>query len=100
MLLLRRPLTSPLYCEPSDSRAVQTLIFLYREEFGVTNNQASTYTTWYNAVISSGLTGDLIWQAGSHFSDGDSPNDGFAVYPDGAAYPVVKQFAATLKSRG
>ena len=33
------------------------------EEFGVTNNQSSTYTTWYNTVITSGLTGDLIWYA-------------------------------------
>ena len=31
------------------------------EEFGVTSDQASTYTTWYNTIISSGLTGDLIW---------------------------------------
>ena len=31
------------------------------EEFGVTDNQASTYTTWYNTIITSGLTGDLIW---------------------------------------
>lgn len=31
------------------------------EEFGVTDNQASTYTAWYNTIISSGLTGDLIW---------------------------------------
>jgi hypothetical protein len=31
------------------------------EEFGVTSNQAATYTAWYNAIISSGLAGDLIW---------------------------------------
>lgn len=31
------------------------------EEFGVTDSQAATYTAWYNSVISSGLTGDLIW---------------------------------------
>lgn len=31
------------------------------EEFGVTSDQATTYTAWYNEVISSGLTGDLIW---------------------------------------
>ena len=31
------------------------------EEFGVTDDQVSTYTSWYNAVVSSGLTGDLIW---------------------------------------
>jgi len=70
------------------------------EEFGVTANQASTYTTWLSTIVSSGLTGDLIWQAGSHLPDGDTPNDGYAVYPDGAVYPVVKQYAASLKSRG
>ncbi len=31
------------------------------EEFGVTDNQATVYTAWYNEIISSGLTGDLIW---------------------------------------
>ena len=31
------------------------------EEFGVTDSQASTYTAWYNTVITSGLAGDLIW---------------------------------------
>lgn len=55
------------------------------EEFGVTSNQASTYSTWFAQIESSGLTGDLIWyvdfiynvdftnspacrQAGSHLS--------------------------------
>lgn len=36
------------------------------EEFGVTDNQAATYTTWYNTVISSGLAGDLIWCVRPH----------------------------------
>jgi mannan endo-1,4-beta-mannosidase len=31
------------------------------EEFGVTSNQAQVYTAWFNEVVSSGLTGDLIW---------------------------------------
>jgi mannan endo-1,4-beta-mannosidase len=71
------------------------------EEFGVvTANQSTTYTLWLNTVISSGLTGDLIWQAGSHFSTGDTPNDGYAVYPDGPIYPIVKAHAAALKARG
>ncbi|KIJ37692.1 glycoside hydrolase family 5 protein [Sphaerobolus stellatus SS14] len=48
------------------------------EEFGVTVNQASTYQLWYNTIISSGLTGNLIWQAGSQLSTGPSPNDGYA----------------------
>ena len=34
------------------------------EEFGVTiANQSTVYTTWYNTVVSSGLSGDLIWCA-------------------------------------
>ncbi|TFY73980.1 hypothetical protein EWM64_g10032, partial [Hericium alpestre] len=70
------------------------------EEFGVTNNQASTYQLWYNTIISSGLTGDLIWQAGSQLSTGPSPDDGFAVYPTGTAYPVMESAAAALKARG
>jgi len=31
------------------------------EEFGVTFDQVTTYTTWFNQIVSSGLTGDLIW---------------------------------------
>ena len=35
------------------------------EEFGVTiADKVSTYTEWYNTIISSGLTGDLIWYVG------------------------------------
>jgi mannan endo-1,4-beta-mannosidase len=90
------------------------------EEFGVTSNQSSTYQLWWNTVLSSGLTGksqpilphldeyilnnlvlgNLIWQAGSQLSNGPSPNDGFAVYPTGTVYPVMKSAAAALKARG
>jgi len=70
------------------------------EEFGVTTDQTTTYTAWYNTIVSSGLTGDLIWQAGSHLSNGDTPNDGYAEYPDGAVYPIIQQHAAALKARG
>lgn len=90
------------------------------EEFGVTDNQASTYALWWNTIISSGLTGmrascqssignflianfsvgDLIWQAGSELSTGPSPNDGYAVYPTGTVYPVMESAAAALKQRG
>ena len=52
------------------------------EEFGVTEaelDQATTYTQWYGDVISDGLSGDLVWQAGSSFSknadDGDMVRD-------------------------
>jgi len=70
------------------------------EEFGVTSNQATVYTAWWNQIISSGLTGDLIWQSGSHLSSGDTPNDGYAVYPNGAVYPLLTSHAAALKARG
>jgi mannan endo-1,4-beta-mannosidase len=69
------------------------------EEFGVTSNQASTYATWFSQIESSGLTGDLIWQAGSHLSTGDTPNDGYAVYPDGPVYPLLQSHAAAMKNR-
>lgn len=97
----RRPRISLLSCElvtPTLLKPVSE--WISREEFGVTNNQASTYTTWLNEVVSSGLTGEMIWQAGSHFPDGDTWNDGYSVFPDGPVYPVIKQFAATLKARG
>ncbi|PPQ79908.1 hypothetical protein CVT26_004186 [Gymnopilus dilepis] len=70
------------------------------EEFGVTSNQPAVYTSWWSTVISSGLTGDIIWQAGSHLSSGDTPNDGYAVYPDGPVYPLLTSHAAALKARG
>ncbi|CAL1707125.1 unnamed protein product [Somion occarium] len=70
------------------------------EEFGVTDNQASTYTSWYSTIVSSGLTGDLIWQAGSHLSSGNTPDDGYAIYPDDPVYPIMQQHNAALKARG
>ena len=73
----------------------------FSEEFGVTvADQATTYTSWYNEIISSGLTGDLIWQAGSYLSTGPSWNDGYAVYPNSTVYPIQESAAAALKARG
>ncbi|KAF8159938.1 CEL4b mannanase [Crassisporium funariophilum] len=69
------------------------------EEFGVTTNQPAIYTAWWNQVVSSGLTGDLIWQSGSHLSSGNTPNDGYAIFPDGPVYPILTSHAATMKSR-
>ncbi|KAJ7594137.1 CEL4a mannanase [Mycena floridula] len=71
------------------------------EEFGITPNtaQVATYTAWYSEIVSSGLSGDLIWQAGSHLSSGSTPDDGYAVYPDGAVYPVQTSHSAALKAR-
>lgn len=70
------------------------------EEFGVTSNQPTVYTAWFNQIVSSGVAGDLIWQSGSHLSSGNTPNDGYAVYPDGQVYPLLTSHAAALKARG
>ncbi|KAG7095493.1 hypothetical protein E1B28_006232 [Marasmius oreades] len=73
------------------------------EEYGITpaNIQGSTYTSWLSTVVSSGLTGDLIWQAGTVLSNGQrTSNDGYAIFPDDATYQVLKNHAAALKSRG
>ncbi|KAF5368948.1 hypothetical protein D9758_003040 [Tetrapyrgos nigripes] len=69
------------------------------EEFGSTSDQATVYQSWLSTVVSSGLTGDLIWQAGSQLSIGQSPNDGYAVYPGTSVYSVVTSHAAALKAR-
>jgi len=73
------------------------------EEFGLTytgTQRANDYTTWYNTVISTGLTGDLLWQAGSVFNGTQTPNDGYAIYPTDPVYALLKQHAAALKARG
>jgi len=69
------------------------------EEFGVTSNQSAVYTAWWNEVLSSGLTGDLIWQSGSDLSSGATPQDGYAIYPDGPVYPILTSHAAAMKAR-
>jgi len=69
------------------------------EEFGVTKNQLTTYTAWWNEIVSSGLTGDLIWQSGSRLSSGDTPNDGYAIYPDSPVYAKLISHASVMKSR-
>ena len=70
------------------------------EEFGSANNKIPIYTAWYNALISSGLTGNLYWQAGSQLSGGPTHDDGYAVYPNTDVYNLVKDAAARLKARG
>ncbi|CAE6472306.1 unnamed protein product [Rhizoctonia solani] len=69
------------------------------EEFGVTSDQATTYTAWWNEIVSSGgVAGDLIWQAGSSIATGY--NDGYAVYPGTDLYTLQTKYAAALKARG
>jgi len=70
------------------------------EEFGVTSDQVDVYTAWYAEVESSGVTGAIIWQAGSDLTNGDTPNDGYAVYPGTAVYTLTTSAAAALKARG
>ncbi|KAF7354147.1 Mannan endo-1,4-beta-mannosidase F [Mycena venus] len=46
------------------------------EEFGLTytgTQRSDDYATWYDTVISTGLTGDLLWQAGSVFNGTETP---------------------------
>ncbi|CAE6482902.1 unnamed protein product [Rhizoctonia solani] len=68
------------------------------EEFGVTTDQVATYTAWYNEIVSSGLTGDLIWQAGTQAATWF--NDGYAVFPGTDLYNLEASHAAALKARG
>jgi len=69
------------------------------EEFGVTSDQADTYAPWYSAIISSGLTGDLIWQSGSQLSNGQTPDDGYTIYPTDPVYAMEQTHNAALKAR-
>ncbi|KAJ8514465.1 hypothetical protein ONZ45_g8022 [Pleurotus djamor] len=69
------------------------------EEFGVTSDQTTVYTDWLNTVVSSGLTGDLIWQAGSRLTFATTPDDGYAVYPNTPVYTLLTSHAAALKAR-
>ncbi|CCM05720.1 uncharacterized protein FIBRA_07952 [Fibroporia radiculosa] len=69
------------------------------EEFGITSNKTETYEAWYSAIVSSGLTGDLIWQAGSYLASGPTPNDGYTVYPNDTVYGLEAYAAGQLKAR-
>ncbi|KAF8177783.1 mannanase [Mycena galopus ATCC 62051] len=64
------------------------------EDFGLTytgTQRATDYATWYATVISTGLTGDFLWQAGSVFNGTETPNDGYAIYPGDPLYTLVQQ---------
>ncbi|KAF8184550.1 CEL4a mannanase [Mycena galopus ATCC 62051] len=71
------------------------------EEFGITDaDRNTTYASWYQAVVSTGLTGDLIWQAGSDLTNGPTPSDGYMIFPTDPVYQLIKSHAAALKARG
>ncbi|KAG8982292.1 hypothetical protein FRB90_006892 [Tulasnella sp. 427] len=76
------------------------------EEYGVTGTtsaQVTVYTSWLNTVVSSGMTGSLIWQAGSTSlpSGNTTPsNDGYGVYPGDGVYNLITSHNAAIKARG
>ncbi|KAG9220538.1 hypothetical protein CCMSSC00406_0003994 [Pleurotus cornucopiae] len=69
------------------------------EEFGMLENKVPIYTEWFNTIETSGFTGDLVWEAGSRFSWGDTYNGGYAIYPGDDAYSLLTEHAAALKAR-
>jgi mannan endo-1,4-beta-mannosidase len=72
------------------------------EEFGVTKakfDQVAVYTKWLDAVISSGLSGELIWQAGSKLGGYTSYDDGYTYYPGDGVYALLQKYSATIKAR-
>ncbi|KAF8320827.1 endo-beta-mannanase [Clavulina sp. PMI_390] len=70
------------------------------EEFGVLNDPIDVYASWCATMVSSGLTGEMFWQAGSHFPDGDSWDGGYAVYPDSSDYSTLVTCAKNIVARG
>ncbi|KAF7335994.1 Carbohydrate-binding module family 1 protein/glycoside hydrolase family 5 protein [Mycena sanguinolenta] len=72
------------------------------EEFGIVNTttRTSTYSDWYSTVISTDITGDLIWQSGAELSVGPTPDDGYMIFPGNPEYTLMQQHAAALKARG
>ncbi|KAJ7056836.1 glycoside hydrolase family 5 protein [Mycena amicta] len=71
------------------------------EEFGITSNsnRSTQYAAWYSTIISTGLTGDLLWQAGSQLTNGPTPDDGYAIFPTDPVYAVLQQHATAIKAR-
>ncbi|KAJ3795298.1 glycoside hydrolase [Lentinula aff. detonsa] len=68
------------------------------EEFGITNDQVDVYSSWYSAIESTNVAGDLIWQAGSILSNGESDPNG-AVFPGSDVYVLDTEHAAALRAR-
>ena len=49
-------------------------------------------------VLSSGMAGDVVWQAGSVVSTGQTWNDGYAIYPTDSLYQLLKSHYAAMKA--
>ncbi|KAF7323661.1 Carbohydrate-binding module family 1 protein/glycoside hydrolase family 5 protein [Mycena kentingensis (nom. inval.)] len=71
------------------------------EEFGLIQNPTRnvSYSTWYDTMLNTGITGDLLWQAGSMFPDGQTPDDGYMIFPSDPVYALLQRHAAALKAR-
>ncbi|KAJ6453764.1 mannanase [Mycena sanguinolenta] len=72
------------------------------EEFGLTTSGTAremVYAAWYSTVLSTGLTGDLVWQAGSVFSTGPTPSDGYSIYPTDPVYALIQSHATAMEAR-
>ncbi|PVF97740.1 glycoside hydrolase [Serendipita vermifera] len=69
------------------------------EEYGVTTSDRSTvYAAWWSTVESSGLTGDLYWQAGTTAS-GSGYNDGYAIFTTDSIFSTLQSHFANMKAR-
>ncbi|KAG2064928.1 glycoside hydrolase family 5 protein [Suillus decipiens] len=68
------------------------------EEFGVpaNNNQTVNYENWYSTAIDCGLSGMLIWQAGSNLTSRPTPDDGYTIYTDTTVYWLEEWVSAEL----
>ncbi|KAF7296256.1 Glycoside hydrolase [Mycena chlorophos] len=71
------------------------------EEYGLTSTgtaREAIYQSYWNTIVSSGLTGDLYWQAGSNFTT--NANDGYMIFPTDPVYTAYPAHASAVKARG
>ncbi|KAG8769397.1 hypothetical protein FRC16_006718, partial [Serendipita sp. 398] len=69
------------------------------EEYGLTTSDRSTvYQAWWDAVVSSGLSGDQYWQAATTAS-GSGYNDGYGISSTDSLFPAIQAHASVMKAR-
>ncbi|KAJ7021392.1 glycoside hydrolase, partial [Mycena alexandri] len=74
------------------------------EEFGIPSSdqtaaaRETVYAGWYQTVLNSSLTGDLIWQAASKLTNGPTADDGYAIFPTDPVYALMQSHSAALKA--